>query len=87
MKMKKCPHCSEEILYSAKVCCYCHKKTEKSKVFENSIILEILIKVTVFSFSIYLSLSNIQIYLILHQPTYLKAYLGQLMKSDIGLEV
>ncbi len=23
MKMQKCPHCSEEIIYSAKVCGYC----------------------------------------------------------------
>ena len=25
MKMQKCPHCSEEIIYSAKVCSYCMK--------------------------------------------------------------
>ena len=25
MKMQKCPHCSEEITYSAKVCSYCMK--------------------------------------------------------------
>ena len=25
MKMQKCPHCSEEIIYSAKVCGYCMK--------------------------------------------------------------
>jgi uncharacterized OB-fold protein len=25
MKMQKCPHCSEEIIYSTKVCSYCMK--------------------------------------------------------------
>ena len=25
MKMQMCPHCSEEIIYSAKVCSYCMK--------------------------------------------------------------
>ena len=28
MKMKKCQHCSEEILHSAKVCRYCNRKTD-----------------------------------------------------------
>ena len=30
MKMKKCRHCSEEILYTAQVCRYCNRKTTKS---------------------------------------------------------
>ncbi len=25
MKMQKCPHCSEEIIYSTKICSYCMK--------------------------------------------------------------
>ena len=25
MKMQKCPHCSEDIIYSSKVCSYCMK--------------------------------------------------------------
>ena len=43
MKMKKCRHCSEEILYSAKVCRYCNRKTEKSNIILNMIGLGVLV--------------------------------------------
>ncbi len=29
---KKCPHCSKEILYSAKVCLYCNNEVKMSNV-------------------------------------------------------
>ena len=35
--MKKCPHCSEEILHSAKVCRFCNRKTAKSNIILNMI--------------------------------------------------
>jgi len=43
MKMQKCPHFSEEILHSAKVCRYCHKKTDKSYIILNMIGLGVLV--------------------------------------------
>ena len=43
VKMKKCRHCSEEILYSAKVCRYCNRKTEKSNIILNMIRLGVLV--------------------------------------------
>jgi len=46
MKMKKCRHCSEEILHSAKVCRYCHRKTEKSNIILNMIGLGVLVWIT-----------------------------------------
>jgi len=43
MKMKKCPHCSEEILHSAKVCRFCNRKTAKSNIILNMIGLGVLV--------------------------------------------
>jgi|ETN07SMinimDraft_1059922.scaffolds.fasta_scaffold57210_2 hypothetical protein len=43
MKMKKCQHCSEEILHSAKVCRYCNKKTAKSNIILNMIGLGVVV--------------------------------------------
>ena len=43
MKMKKCLHCSEEILYSANVCRYCNKKQEKSNIILNMIGLAVVV--------------------------------------------
>jgi hypothetical protein len=43
MKMKKCQHCSEEILHSAKVCRYCNRKTEKSNIILNMIGLGVVV--------------------------------------------
>jgi len=41
--MKKCPHCSEEILHSAKVCRFCNRKTAKSNIILNMIGLGVLV--------------------------------------------
>jgi len=46
MKMKKCPHCSEEILNSAKVCRFCNRKTQKSNIILNMIGLGVLVWIT-----------------------------------------
>jgi len=43
MKMKKCRHCSEEILYTAQVCRYCNKKQEKNNIILNMIGLGVLV--------------------------------------------
>ena len=46
MKMKKCPHCSEEILHSAKICRFCNRKTQKSNIILNMIGLGVLVWIT-----------------------------------------
>ena len=74
-KTKICPYCSEEILYTAKKCKYCHSNLNKFEIFQN-------FKLNKFAWSLLVSLVLIfSIFIIIHYLHPICAYLFYILMA------